>query len=327
MSSTCVKEKSLIQATLETEADALADLATSSELHISLENAAQYILRTQGKVIVTALGKSGIIGHKIAATFASTGTPSLFMHASEANHGDLGLVQAGDLLVAISSSGETSEILSLIPRCQEKGIPVIAMTNQQSSTLFRLATLGIHIAIKQEACPLQLAPTVSTTALLAVGDALAMRLQQLKQSTREDFAWSHPAGSLGKQLHLCVSDIMHTDEQLPVINKEAYLHQALLVMTSKRLGVVIVTDQHLKPLGLFTDGDLRRALANLHSDIKSTPLAPLMNTDFITLDPKSKVQDALSLMRTKSISVIPVVKDNLLIGVIHMHDILKAGIK
>ena len=324
MDSICVKKNSLIQATLATEADAIRALATSASLLAALETTAQSIHTTQGKVIVTALGKSGIIGHKIAATLASTGTPSLFMHASEANHGDLGLVQPDDLVLAISSSGETTEILSLIPRCQEKNIPVIALTNQKESTLFRLANLGVHIPIAQEACPLQLAPTVSTTTLLAVGDALAMRLQELKQKTREDFAWSHPSGSLGKKLLLKVSDMMHCEDQLPLIGEETSLNEALIVMTTKRLGVAIMIDKQKRPLGIFTDGDLRRALPEIEN-LHTVSMKTQINTNFLTISRESKAQEALELMRSASISVLPVLHDDKLVGVIHMHDIIKAG--
>ncbi len=317
----------VIQNTLRLEAEALTQLSHNTQVQRSIQQACDTILSTQGKVIVTGMGKSGLIASKIAATLSSTGSPALFLHAGDANHGDLGVVQSNDIILALSSSGHTQELLALLPRFRERKLQVIALSNDAKSPLAKQADFPIIIPIDREACPLDLAPTTSTTTMLAVGDAIAMSLLNQRQHNQHDFAWSHPAGSLGKQLHLCLSDIMHTHDELPIVHIETSLHETLLIMTSKRLGVaVMVNDEHV-PVGIFTDGDLRRALSGLNHSIDKTPMAPLINKDFVTLKPSSKVQEALSLMRTRSITTIPVVQDSKIVGIVHMHDLLKTGIK
>lgn len=293
------------------------------ELDERFVNACQTILNCSGRVVVTGMGKSGHIGRKIAATFASTGTPAFFMHPGEAGHGDLGMLVQGDVLIAISNSGESDEIRMLLPVVKQLNIPLISISRDKRGILPRSADIALTLGLSEEACPLGLAPTSSTTATLALGDALAVALLHARGFTSHDFALSHPAGALGRRLLTRVSDIMHTDH-LPVVHHQSSLNETLLVMTSGRLGLAVVVDDDGKVVGIFTDGDLRRKLAentNLTVEIQT-----LMTKTPKSVDQQMRASDALSLINENAISQLLVLKDRQLIGVISIHDILKAGI-
>ncbi|MPW46811.1 KpsF/GutQ family sugar-phosphate isomerase [Moraxella catarrhalis] len=293
------------------------------ELDERFINACQTILNCSGRVVVTGMGKSGHIGRKIAATFASTGTPAFFMHPGEAGHGDLGMLVQGDVLIAISNSGESDEIRMLLPVVKQLNIPLISISRDKRGILPRSADIALTLGLSEEACPLGLAPTSSTTATLALGDALAVALLHARGFTSHDFALSHPAGALGRRLLTRVSDIMHTDH-LPVVHHQSSLNETLLVMTSGRLGLAVVVDDDGKVVGIFTDGDLRRKLAE-HTNL-TVEIQTLMTKTPKSVDQQMRASDALSLMNENAISQLLVLKDRQLIGVISIHDILKAGI-
>ena len=293
------------------------------ELDERFVNACQTILNCSGRVVVTGMGKSGHIGRKIAATFASTGTPAFFMHPGEAGHGDLGMLVQGDVLIAISNSGESDEIRMLLPVVKQLNIPLISISRDKRGILPRSADIALTLGLSEEACPLGLAPTSSTTATLALGDALAVALLHARGFTSHDFALSHPAGALGRRLLMRVSDIMHTDH-LPVVHHQSSLNETLLVMTSGRLGLAVVVDDDSKVVGIFTDGDLRRKLAE-HTNL-TVEIQTLMTKTPKSVDQQMRASDALSLMNENAISQLLVLKDRQLIGVISIHDILKAGI-
>ncbi|EGE14399.1 KpsF/GutQ family sugar-phosphate isomerase [Moraxella catarrhalis] len=293
------------------------------ELDERFVNACQTILNCSGRVVVTGMGKSGHIGRKIAATFASTGTPAFFMHPGEAGHGDLGMLVQGDVLIAISNSGESDEIRMLLPVVKQLNIPLISISRDKRGILPRSADIALTLGLSEEACPLGLAPTSSTTATLALGDALAVALLHARGFTSHDFALSHPAGALGRRLLTRVSDIMHTDH-LPVVHHQSSLNETLLVMTSGRLGLAVVVDDDGKVVGIFTDGDLRRKLAE-HTNL-TVEIQTLMTKTPKSVDQQMHASDALSLMNENAISQLLVLKDRQLIGVISIHDILKAGI-
>lgn len=293
------------------------------ELDERFVNACQVILNCSGRVVVTGMGKSGHIGRKIAATFASTGTPAFFMHPGEAGHGDLGMLVQGDVLIAISNSGESDEIRMLLPIVKQLNIPLISISRDKRGILPKSADIALTLGLSEEACPLGLAPTSSTTATLALGDALAVALLHARGFTSHDFALSHPAGALGRRLLTHVSDIMHTDH-LPVVHHQSTLNETLLVMTSGRLGLAVVVDDDSKVVGIFTDGDLRRKLAE-HTNL-TVEIQTLMTKTPKSVDQQMRASDALSLMNENAISQLLVLKDRQLIGVISIHDILKAGI-
>ncbi|AXT94887.1 KpsF/GutQ family sugar-phosphate isomerase [Moraxella catarrhalis] len=293
------------------------------ELDERFVNACQTILNCSGRVVVTGMGKSGHIGRKIAATFASTGTPAFFIHPGEAGHGDLGMLVQGDVLIAISNSGESDEIRMLLPVVKQLNIPLISISRDKRGILPRSADIALTLGLSEEACPLGLAPTSSTTATLALGDALAVALLHARGFTSHDFALSHPAGALGRRLLTRVSDIMHTDH-LPVVHHQSSLNETLLVMTSGRLGLAVVVDDDGKVVGIFTDGDLRRKLAE-HTNL-TVEIQTLMTKTPKSVDQQMRASDALSLMNENAISQLLVLKDRQLIGVISIHDILKAGI-
>ncbi|OAV34890.1 Arabinose 5-phosphate isomerase [Moraxella catarrhalis] len=293
------------------------------ELDERFVNACQAILNCSGRVVVTGMGKSGHIGRKIAATFASTGTPAFFMHPGEAGHGDLGMLVQGDVLIAISNSGESDEIRMLLPIVKQLNIPLISISRDKRGILPKSADIALTLGLSEEACPLGLAPTSSTTATLALGDALAVALLHARGFTSHDFALSHPAGALGRRLLTHVSDIMHTDH-LPVVHHQSTLNETLLVMTSGRLGLAVVVDDDSKVVGIFTDGDLRRKLAE-HTNL-TVEIQTLMTKTPKSVDQQMRASDALSLMNENAISQLLVLKDRQLIGVISIHDILKAGI-
>lgn len=305
---------------IRTEQQALDVLVDQLDERFSA--ACQTILGCLGRVVVTGMGKSGHIGRKIAATLASTGTPAFFMHPGEAGHGDLGMLVAGDVLIAISNSGESDEIRMLLPVVKQLKIPLISISRDKRGFLPQAADIALTLGASEEACPLGLAPTSSTTATLALGDALAVALLHARGFTSNDFALSHPAGALGKKLLTRVQDVMHTDH-LPLVPVSASLHDTLFVMTSGRLGLAIVTENQ-KVVGIFTDGDLRRQLAK-QVDL-SAKIGDLMTKTPKSISPQTRASDALSFMNDRGISQLLVLQDDQLVGVISIHDLLKAGV-
>ena len=294
--------------------------------------AVELLYNCRGKVVVTGLGKSGLICRKIAATFSSMGTASFFLHAGDANHGDMGMIMEGDVVLAISNSGETEEILTLIPILKRIGVRLIAMTGNHDSTLSRAADVALDAGVTEEACPLGLSPTASTTAALALGDALAVILLEKKGFKEEDYALRHPGGILGRKLLLRVEDLMHRDAEVPLVSEETLMKEAILVITSKRLGITGVTDKRGELIGVVTDGDLRRGLQAHGDRILSKRAAEIM-----TLKPRSIEKDALAsraLARMEenvprpitSLFVVEKPADRTPIGILHIHDLVKAGI-
>ena len=310
---------------ITTEKSALALLI--EQIDDRFAQACDTILECKGRVVVTGMGKSGLIGRKIAATFASTGTPSFFMHPGEAGHGDLGMVVKGDVLIAISNSGESDEIRTLLPVVKRLGIPLISISRDKRGMLPHAADIVLTLGHSQEACPLNLAPTSSTTATLALGDALAVALVHARNFTSEDFALSHPAGALGRQLLTRVEDLMHTRlENLPVIDEQAPLRKALFTMTHGRLGMTVVTDEAQKVVGVFTDGDLRRSLEK-EIDL-DTPMGKIMTRNPRHVSKTMRASDALSVMNENAIGQLLVMDENAhLEAIITVHDLLNAGVK
>jgi arabinose-5-phosphate isomerase len=287
--------------------------------------ACRICLNCRGRVVVTGMGKSGHIGGKLAATLASTGTPSFFVHPGEASHGDVGMITRDDVLIALSNSGETDEILTIVPVIKRLGIPLIALTGNAISSLARLASVHLDIGVPAEACPLNLAPTASTTAALAVGDALAVALLKARGFTEEDFARSHPAGTLGRRL-LFVKDVMRTGEQVPTVRPDTTLADGLMEVTSKGLGMTAVVDAERFVLGVFTDGDLRRALDNA-ADLHTTRMQQVMSRHAKTVHPGTLAAEAVHLMETHRITSLVVVDDALkIVGALNVHDLLRAGV-
>jgi arabinose-5-phosphate isomerase len=315
----------LAREVLEIEADAVRGLA--SRLGADFLEAHRLILATRGRVVVTGMGKSGHIGGKIASTLASTGTPAFFMHPGEASHGDLGMITAEDVVVALSNSGETEEILRILAPLKRRGTKVIAITGRPGSTLAQQADVHIDAAVGREACPLELAPTSSTTAALALGDALAMALLDARGFTSEDFAMHHPGGALGRKLLVHVRDIMHTGERLPRVGIDAPLSQAILEMSAKGIGMTAVVDAAGRLAGLFTDGDLRRALEK-HDNIKSLAITAVMTRNPRTISPDKLAAEAALVMQSHHISGRLLVVDAAgeLVGAITFNDLLAAGV-
>ena len=313
----------LAKAVIDTEIAALA--ALPSRLDDDFLHACEAILACKGRVIVTGMGKSGHIGNKIAATLASTGTPAFFLHPGEASHGDLGMIVNGDVIIALSNSGTSAEILAILPVIRRLDVRIIAMTGNPHSPMAEAADFHINIGVDKEACPLGLAPTSSTTATLVMGDALAVALLEARGFTANDFARSHPGGRLGKRLLVHVRDIMHTGADIPQVRPDASLQQAILEMTRKKLGMTAITTDTGKLLGIFTDGDLRRSFEK-GERLHEQPISALMTTPFRSIDPHSLAVEALNLMQEHAITVLPVVQDDAVIGIIHMHDLLRAGI-
>ncbi|RPH20831.1 arabinose-5-phosphate isomerase KdsD [Buttiauxella warmboldiae] len=279
----------------------------------------------QGKVVVMGMGKSGHIGKKMAATFASTGTPSFFVHPGEASHGDLGMVSAQDIVIAISNSGESNEILALIPVLKRLQVALICITSRPESSMGKAADIHLCVKVPQEACPLGLAPTSSTTATLVMGDALAVALLKARGFTAEDFALSHPGGALGRKLLLRVSDIMHSGDEIPHVSKEASLRDALLEITRKNMGMTVICDSLMKIEGIFTDGDLRRVF-DMGVDLHALNIADVMTPGGIRVRPTVLAVDALNLMQSRHITSVLVADGDQLLGVVHMHDMLRAGV-
>ena len=312
------------RAVIETEAAAITALL--GRLDERFERACRYLLECQGRIVVTGMGKSGHIGSKIAATLASTGSPAFFVHPGEASHGDLGMITPQDVVLALSNSGETSELLIILPLLKRLGTPLIAMTGKPQSTLARESEVHLDVSVEKEACPLGLAPTSSTTAALVMGDALAVALLQARGFTAEDFALSHPGGSLGRRLLLHVSDIMHTDNALPVVAEEASLNDALAMMSAKGLGMTAVVDTQGRLSGVYTDGDLRRTL-NRPVDIHRLRVSDVMTRNCKTVPPDMLAAEALQLMDEKKINGLLVVDgQQQLVGAFNMHDLLRAGV-
>lgn len=309
---------------IDIEARAVSGLA--ERIGSEFERACQMLMACSGKVVVSGMGKSGHIGAKIAATLASTGTPSFFMHPGEANHGDLGMLDKQDVLLAISNSGETDELLGLLPVVKRLGVPVIAMSNSADSSLGRHADVHLSIKVEQEACSLGLAPTASTTATLVLGDALAVALLDAKGFTSEDFALSHPGGSLGRKLLLKVGDIMHTGDQLPLVSESQSISSVLLEISRKGLGMAGIVDAEQRLLGIFTDGDLRRIL-DARVDIHATRIAEVMTAGSITTTEDTLAVEALNVMEQHKInSMFATDANNTVVGALNMHMLLRAGV-
>ncbi len=310
--------------TISMERDAVAELIPT--IGVEFEKACEILLGCKGRVVVTGMGKSGHIGRKIAATLASTGTPALFVHPAEASHGDMGMIIQSDVVIALSNSGNTPEVVTLLPLIKRLGIPLISMTRDKASTLARASNIHIEVAVKSEACPLDLAPTSSTTAALVMGDALAIALLEARGFTAEDFAFSHPGGALGRKLLLKVEDIMHTDKAIPRVKQGAPLTHALLEMTEKGLGMTSIVDEQGKIIGVFTDGDLRRAL-DTNIDIHATLIDQVMTPNCKTVSPDILAAEALGIMDGKKINALIVVNaENQPVGALNMHDLLRAGV-
>lgn len=309
---------------LDLEADAIK--ALKKQLDEDFGKACELILECTGRLIVVGIGKSGHIGNKIAATFASTGTPAFFVHPSEASHGDLGMITAKDIVIAISNSGETPEILTILPIIKRMGVRLISLCGKPTSSIAKHSDAVLNSAVSKEACPLNLAPTTSTTATLALGDALAMAVLENREFNENDFARSHPGGALGKRLLLYVEDLMHKDNKVPLIDENASLDQALEEMSLKALGMTGVTDQHQKIIGIFTDGDLRRTLTNA-VDIHKTPMKDIMTSKPYTAKPTMLAAELVSVMQEKAINSVIVTNDeNKAVGALNMQDLLRAGV-
>ncbi|MBL0225550.1 MAG: KpsF/GutQ family sugar-phosphate isomerase [Geobacteraceae bacterium] len=311
---------------IQVEADALQAMAT--RIDASFERAVDLILASKGRVVVSGMGKSGLIGQKIASTMASTGTPALFLHPAEGIHGDLGMIMTGDVVIAISNSGETEEMLRILPAIKRIGAHVVAMTSNGSSTLARSSDVFLDVSVKEEACPLGLAPTASTTAALAMGDALAVALLVQRGFRAEDFAIFHPGGSLGKKLLLRVEDLMHAGDAVPLVSEDTLMKEALFIITAKGLGVTGVTSADGALRGVITDGDLRRALEKGY-DILGQRAAELMKLNPRRIKRHELAAAALQVMEHYSITSLFVFEDDsdpAPCGIVHLHDILRAGI-
>jgi arabinose-5-phosphate isomerase len=288
--------------------------------------ACEFMLNCKGRIVVTGMGKSGHIGNKIAATLASTGSPAFFVHPGEASHGDLGMITAADVVLALSNSGETNEIITILPLIKRMGAPLVSMTGNPSSTLVREADVNLDVSVAKEACPLDLAPTASTTAALVMGDALAIALLEARGFTAKDFALSHPGGSLGRRLLLHVHDIMHQGDQVPAVTEDASLRDALMEMTAKGLGMTAVVDRENRPVGIFTDGDLRRCL-DRGVDVRAATIAEVMIPGGKRIAPERLAAEALNLMDENKINALLIVDtDQRLCGALNMHDLLRAGV-
>ena len=309
----------------EIEAQALT--AVAARLDGDFSAACRLMLETRGRVVCTGMGKSGHIARKIAATLASTGTPAFYVHPGEAAHGDLGMITDADVVLALSYSGESDEILLLLPVLRRQGNKLIAMTGRPNSSLAREADVHLDVSVPAEACPLDLAPTSSTTASLAMGDALAVALLEARGFTADDFARSHPAGALGRRLLLHIADVMHAGADVPRVGAEATLSEALVEMSRKRLGMTAVVDGEGRLLGLFTDGDLRRALDDSDVDVRTTRIA-----DVMTRSPKTIGSDALAVEAAQSMEahkiggLLVVDADNRVVGALNIHDLLRARV-
>ncbi|MDP1772981.1 MAG: KpsF/GutQ family sugar-phosphate isomerase [Methylobacter sp.] len=311
-------------AVIQVEAQAIAALA--EQINDDFVLACKLMFNCKGRVVVTGMGKSGHIAGKIAATLASTGTPAFFVHSGEASHGDLGMITQHDVVLALSNSGETEEVLTILPIIKRLGVPLIALTGNPNSTLAKFATTHINVAVEQEACPLGLAPTSSTTAALVMGDALAVSLLEARGFTRDDFALSHPGGSLGRRLLLMVADIMHAEDKVPSVPESALISHALLEMTEKKLGMTAIVDADNRVTGIFTDGDLRRMLGR-NLDVHKTSITEVMTPNCAVISADILAAEAMQIMEQKKINALIVVDgQHRAIGALNMHDLIRAGI-
>ena len=309
---------------IHTEANAISALV--ERVDDAFVNACRLMLECRGRVVVTGMGKSGHIGRKIAATLASAGTPAFFVHPGEASHGDMGMITSADVVLALSNSGETDEILTILPLIKRLGVALIALTGNERSRLAREAHVNIDVSVEQEACPLGLAPTASTSAALAMGDALSIALLEARGFGVEDFARSHPGGRLGRRLLLRIADLMHTRDGVPSVPQSATLSEALMEMTRKSLGMTAVVDGDRRVVGIFTDGDLRRTL-DRELDAKRTPISEVMTRDCVTVHGDMLAAEALNIMEQRAINALLVTDgEGCLEGALNMHDLLRAGV-
>jgi len=314
---------SVAKRVLDIESSAISGL--KKNLDQNFIDACELCFNCQGKIIVMGLGKSGHIADKIAATFASTGTSSFFIHPSEAIHGDLGMIDQKDIVLVLSHSGETEEIVSLIPIIRNMGINIIALTGNKESKLSQEAHIHLEVEIKEEACPMNLAPTASTSAAMAMGDAIAVALLEKRGFTKEDFAKSHPGGSLGKQLLLSVEDIMHTGDEIPVVYETDKLALGLIEMSKKALGMTAVINEKDNLVGIFTDGDLRRTLES-KVDIRKTYMKEVMKKDPYVIKKETLAYNAVAIIQEKKITSLIIVDEEKIIGALNIHDLFRAGV-
>jgi len=312
------------KAVVEIEKQAIE--ALSAKINADFALACELLLACEGRIVVIGMGKSGHIGKKIAATLASTGSPAFFVHPGEASHGDLGMITGKDVVIAISNSGETNEIISLLPVIKRLNVPLISITGKTDSTLANFADVNLDASVEQEACPMNLAPTASTTVTLVMGDALAVSLLDARGFTENDFALSHPGGSLGRKLLLKVEDVMHKGNDIPIVKNSTSVSDALLEMTNKRLGMTCVTNESGKLVGIYTDGDLRRTLAN-NLNLNQTLIAKVMTKGGKTIFSGRLAAEAIKIMEDNAVNALVVVDENHSpIGALNMYDLLKAGV-
>ena len=315
--------KSIGKKVLDIESIAIAKL--KDQLDNNFDIACQLCLDCTGKIIVMGIGKSGHIADKLAATLASTGTPSFFVHPGEASHGDLGMISKSDIVMALSNSGKTEEIVNLLPILKNMGIKIIAMTGDDNSTIATASDVHIDVGVEEEACPMNLSPTASTTAALAMGDAIAVALLEKRGFSVEDFAKSHPGGSIGKKLLLLVQDIMHIEELIPVVLQDDKLARGLIEMSEKALGMTAIINKKEELVGIFTDGDLRRTLeANV--DIQTTLMREVMTQNSITVKPNLLAVKAVEIIQENKITSLVVVEENKIVGALNIHDLFRAGV-
>jgi len=315
----------LAKAVIQTELNEIQLLL--NRLDDNFTRACQLMFHCKGRIVVIGMGKSGHIGSKIAATLASTGSPAFFVHPGEASHGDLGMITKDDVVLAISNSGETDEILTIVPLIKRLGVPMISLTGNTKSHIATQADVNLDVSVTKEACPLGLAPTSSTTVALVMGDALAIALLDSRGFTADDFALSHPGGRLGKRLLLHVKDIMHTGADIPIVQNNMSLSQALMVMTEKKLGMTTIVDEKNILIGIFTDGDLRRVFESNNIDLSKTTINEVMVKKCKVIYENQLAAEALQIMESKSINALPVVNNNNeIIGALNMHDLLRAGV-
>ncbi len=312
------------RAVIRSEAEAV--LALESRIGQTFALACEHLLKCTGRIIVTGIGKSGHIANKIASTFASTGTPAFYLHPAEASHGDMGMLTSKDVMLTISHSGSTPEIVTLLPLIKQTGVPLIALTGNPQSIIARAATVHIDVSVEKEACPLGLAPTSSTTASLVMGDALAIALLEQRGFTANDFALHHPGGRLGRKLLLRVESLMHQGDNMPFVTKNCLISDALIEITSKRLGMTVILEDNSSLAGVYTDGDIRRTL-DQHIDIHNTPIKNVMTSKCKTITPDMLASEALAIMSQYKITSLIVLNNNHTVaGVVHMHDLLNAGV-
>ncbi len=327
MSQAPASDQALIErgrSVLAAESEAVA--ALENRLDADFARACRLLLGCEGRIVVTGMGKSGHVGNKIAATLASTGSPAFFVHPAEAVHGDIGMITSKDVVLALSNSGETDELLTILPVIKRLDVPMIALTGKTASTLARYADVTLDVSVPAEACPLNLAPTTSTTATLAMGDALAVAVLEARGFTEEDFARSHPGGALGRRLLLHVEDVMRSGEDLPAVGPDTPLSEGLLEMSRKGLGMTTVLDPSRRVLGIFTDGDLRRTLDG-PLDVRGTRMSDVMTRGCKVAKPRMLAAEAVHLMETFRITALPVVDDDgVLVGALNVHDLLRAGV-